>query len=512
MSASIWNPNSGTIDASLRKLVFLTDFFRTTGEYAAPGDVDNTAAMDAAEAYLATLGGGVIYIPYPGEWRMNWVCATNNITISGPGGKGEFDLNCIRPYNTATPAITFGDGVTPIRYCGIYNLHISGTDKTVGALTTATGNAPSALKIAGGVYDFHIDKCVLYNGIQTLSMIPTLEGESISGITVARTHIRNDLVAVSTARAIYLARYENSVTSPDQGYLTAINISDCRVNRGGTGGYILEAAVLGDRGITIAIADSYFDCKPDCGVKLGVGSQIICQNFQLDPGTTAASIIEVSETSLNISRYIVGGMRHGGQKLKNSVGTTIDLPSEADTFSYKAAMQSPYLFGPVTWAAPNDPYGVTSGVYEDMATVTGPLLTYGGAGRGVETANGARWVFGHLSEEITLSTVGTTTNSVTSLLPANAIIESVVWRVTQAITTAANFSIGDPTTGARFASASIGLTLGSTGVGLVHVDQTGAAGPRQTLANNLRVTCNVNPGAGKIRATVFYRSLRAPQS
>jgi polygalacturonase len=52
------------------------------------GSSDNTAAMNAAADALHAIGGGVILIPYVGEWRMNWVCLYDNITVQGVGGGG----------------------------------------------------------------------------------------------------------------------------------------------------------------------------------------------------------------------------------------------------------------------------------------------------------------------------------------------------------------------------------------------------------------------------------------
>lgn len=128
------------------------------------------------------------------------------------------------------------------------------------------------------------------------------------------------------------------------------------------------------------------------------------------------------------------------------------------------------------------------------------------------TANGAQWVIGQASELLTLSTVGTTTDTVANLLPANAIIESVVARVTTTITTATNWELGDATTPGRFSAPNSTLVAGTTQVGLVHVDQTGAAGPRQTAAAKVRVTVTGTPAGGVIRITVFYRQFVAPTS
>lgn len=130
----------------------------------------------------------------------------------------------------------------------------------------------------------------------------------------------------------------------------------------------------------------------------------------------------------------------------------------------------------------------------------------------VNTANGAYWAHGSSSELLTLSTVGTTTDTSGNLLPANSIIESVVARVTTTITTATDWKLGDATTAGRFNPAVATLTSGTTAVGLTHVDQTGAAGPIQSAAAKVRVTTTGTPGAGAIRITVFYRTFVAPTS
>lgn len=120
-----------------------------------------------------------------------------------------------------------------------------------------------------------------------------------------------------------------------------------------------------------------------------------------------------------------------------------------------------------------------------------------------------------ITELITLNTGAATTDSAANLLPANSIILGVVWRVTTTITTAVNYSIGDPTTAARFVSANTGVAATSTGVGFLQLDgavATSAAGPTQTAAAKLRITCNATPGAGVVRVVVFYRLFNPPTS
>lgn len=129
-------------------------------------------------------------------------------------------------------------------------------------------------------------------------------------------------------------------------------------------------------------------------------------------------------------------------------------------------------------------------------------------------ASGGVWERTSATALITLTTSGTTTDSA-SIIPADSIVEAVTYRVTTAITTAASFSIGDTTTATRFVSGATGLTLGSTGVGLRHwlgSVSTDAAGPVFTAASVIRITTNVNPGAGAIRVQVWYRIFTAQTS
>lgn len=140
-----------------------------------------------------------------------------------------------------------------------------------------------------------------------------------------------------------------------------------------------------------------------------------------------------------------------------------------------------------------------------------------GTGRGTRLfgANGAYWFEAYAMELITLSTSGTTTDSSANLLPANSIIQGVTCRVTTTITTATDWSVGDPTTAARFSSANATLTSGTTSVGLNHHAgsvSTDAAGPTQATAAKLRITTTGTPGAGAVRCTVFYSQFSPPTS
>lgn len=179
---------------------------------------------------------------------------------------------------------------------------------------------------------------------------------------------------------------------------------------------------------------------------------------------------------------------------------------------------------------PGTPYTSGSPVtYQDFELIRGDFdnhearilaveadLTAGFVAHKVEDTHGGYWQRGVVEEEITLNTGGATTDSSANLLPAGAIIEAVCARVTTTITTATNWAVGDATTSARFSSANATLTAGTTSVGLNHQKggvSTDAAGPTQAAAAKVRITTTgSNPGAGKIRVSVFYSLFVAPTS
>jgi hypothetical protein len=125
---------------------------------------------------------------------------------------------------------------------------------------------------------------------------------------------------------------------------------------------------------------------------------------------------------------------------------------------------------------------------------------------------GALWTRGRSEELITLSTIGTTTDSSANLLPANSIIEAVLARIVTTIATATDWKVGDPTQATRFIAVNATLTSGTTAIGLLHADPTVATanlGPVQTSAAKVRITTTGTPSAGAIRITTFYRTFIA---
>jgi hypothetical protein len=263
------------------------------------------------------------------------------------------------------------------------------------------------------------------------------------------------------------------------------------------------------------------------GDKLMVGTDTT--KYRTISGTPAAtSVVVTSAVTVSAHDYLVN--------LAADTGTTTPLYDGSGVSTARRIYQDMDLAGTTITNAQvtADAQGVYSYWYDDgleiwelvrntagtpVAVIPGirdiandPII-YGDTS--ITTANGGVWKLGHLSENLTLSTSGTTTNTSASLLPANSIIEAVVAYVTTGITVATDWKLGDSTQAARFTAAQTGLIAGSTVVGLNHVDPTVATanlGPVQTSAATVRVTTTGTPGAGAIRITSFFRSFTAPTS
>lgn len=206
--------------------------------------------------------------------------------------------------------------------------------------------------------------------------------------------------------------------------------------------------------------------------------------------------------------------------------------------AYSSAVESLGVVATETWAGSSNGRAITlSSVANGAATATermrigqdgkvgigtaAPAYTLDVAGATNSTSRvitastgGALWTQGSWTESITLSTGGTTTDS-TNDLPAGSLIMPVGCRVTTGISTATAWSVGDPTTAARFLSTGSALTAGTTAVGLNHwkgAVASDAAGPTQSSTAKLRITTTGTPTGGVVECTVFYSTFAAPTS
>jgi hypothetical protein len=101
---------------------------------------------------------------------------------------------------------------------------------------------------------------------------------------------------------------------------------------------------------------------------------------------------------------------------------------------------------------------------------------------------------------------GASTSTGLNCLPANSVIDMVVYRITTTITTAASFTIGDGGSATRYCGTQSTLTAGTTGL-------CSAAGYYlNASAGAIVVTPNTSPGAGAIRLIVYYHTWAPPTS
>lgn len=173
--------------------------------------------------------------------------------------------------------------------------------------------------------------------------------------------------------------------------------------------------------------------------------------------------------------------------------------------------------GSVTVAQISTNAGLTCGtITSNGMSAAGSINVLNGNSYNMQSSNAAAQKFGQISEEITLSTGGVTTDSAANLLPADALIDAVTAYITQTISggsTPTTWSAGDAATPARFISTGNALTATTAVVGMNQMKggvSTDAAGPTQATAAHVRITLDQIPGQGKVRVTVFYRQFTAP--
>lgn len=111
-----------------------------------------------------------------------------------------------------------------------------------------------------------------------------------------------------------------------------------------------------------------------------------------------------------------------------------------------------------------------------------------------------------LTELTTIAAAATTDTTIQ--MPAGAIILSVTVRVTTAIPTATNFTVGDSGSAARFSTAAVSSALNSTDAGT----KAGAYYNASALA--VRITPDATPAAntGRVRVTINYLLATPPTS
>lgn len=214
-----------------------------------------------------------------------------------------------------------------------------------------------------------------------------------------------------------------------------------------------------------------------------------------------------------------GAYSYNVYRCQTSCTTSDGAPNPSATYWYRVCEHVGGLACSDTAASPaQTPVPQVDGTGATIANKNGVYAPIAQAG--TVSTGGAAQVFGSAENGTTdpceanygvttVSTGSTTTNTELNCLPANAIIDAVVYRITATITAASSFTIGDAGPPNRFCTKQSKLTAGTTGICLA---QSGSSASIQNVASAVRVTTNAVPSAGAIRMIVYYHTWIPPTS
>lgn len=300
-----------------------------------------------------------------------------------------------------------------------------------------------------------------------------------------------------------VAGVQNAIVGA-QSFLNATGISQCAGL-----GYGIGATLLTGTNITLIGNLAYANNGLDHATAIGADSVVAVSN--------SVVLGRAADTVYSPGKQVIGYDPGGSETLRVGGSTRVAhlLLTSASADIYNVNVSGGGTIQGIRFYSNGDQYqGVKAAGSWRVYNGTTLFLSASDTTLGIcGTPNGAMWQQGVASELLTLNTGGLTTDTSANLLPANSIIEAVVCRITTALTVTTNWAVGDATISNRFSSANSTLTLGTTSIGLNHVDQMGTSGPKQISAAKVRITCTgSNPGAGAIRITVFYRTFTPPTS
>lgn len=318
------------------------------------------------------------------------------------------------------------------------------------------------------------------------------------------------------------------------------------ITSNGTGVYFPSAVATGTSGENMNIVASAIQNNSGVGLKIGTGLQVnfnvVGTSFNFNGSWGIQNGTATSQNSVNLTGcyitaesywlqnygylnangcYVSGGQTGRGGYLidnQNRNNFTVSGGQWFNSNKNSVPMMNPSSAGSI-WLGvlatqvSGNPLAPAVGVFDRFGNV-------GGLGAYFQSLRHSDPSFGSFQQDqpaacetsygiTTLNTGGTTTNTGQNCLPANAVIDAVVYRITTTITKAANFTIGDGSAANRFCTTQSKLTPGTTGVCLNH---SGTSAQVQGSAAAVRVTTNAHPGAGAMRLIVYYHSWTAPTS
>lgn len=380
------------------------------------------------------------------------------------------------------------------------------TSSTTGSIKTAGGLGVAKAIYVGEVGNFAgqlVAAATTESTSSTTGSIKTAGGLGVAkalnvGSATASTSISTGSVVtaggVGVAKALYVGENGNFA-----GQLVAAATTQSTTP--------LTGAFICSGGIGVA-KDAYFASSLNL-VSTNLASLGICQiSEEITLSTSAvntdstANLLPANSLLLGVTGRVTTAITGGSNAVGTITMTGIAIADEtfvidSQTFTWKASRA---LAGEVTIgvSAAEAVTNIVTAVTADLATVTAAdgtgdtvVVTAVAGGTG-----GNSIVFTEASTNMAVDGTGT-------LGGTSAGADTTTW------------AMADTATAARFASANSTLTTSGNSVGLNHwkgAVSTDAAGPTQASAAKLRITVDVPPDAGKVRATVFYIPLVAPTS
>lgn len=341
----------------------------TVEQYLAPGDdptdpaFDSTAAIQAAIAYVASIGGGFVDLESANGYYANPVITGNNVWLRWlNSGKASLLGGALRPFDGTKATLTIGDGTTLTRNCGLINPNISGV-KIGGNYAAAADNCPAALDIKGNVSHLEIHHPDIYGGLVTVRAIPSSTKEIVA-VKVFGGSVRNDITDSTDARTV-LAEYVNS-----DGYFNDFVWFGTKVN-GPAQGAISEH--IG--GALFEAHGCYLDMYPGASCLFTDGGAFLFHGCNLDPHGLDEIIIRTDDATTSLNRVGQGDFRHGPQKWQNGSATVFDIPDQANFSAYRGALEECWYNGSLYFGRSTDRYSTTERL--SPRTDTGPMDLFG---------------------------------------------------------------------------------------------------------------------------------------
>jgi hypothetical protein len=348
-------------------------------------------------------------------------------------------------------------GGNPITGC-MFSHHQIRNDNTPNAISAINIGTPTApvitVSTVSAANPFAVNMLITYNGVGGMTQINELVGRvtaigGASGAWTATTDTNCTGFSAFTAggntnnanmRSIWGRRNDSSVAG---NYFTNVHITHGHVNGPpgscstvGRGSYLLELDGTNSPGMTLGVAESYFDIK-GCTTPAGTNAcggvllrtsneSLAIWNVNFDPSATGVVVLESNSATQDLSQLVTGLLIADNQYYKSTASSILIAVGSQTTFN-KPLMRDPYisLSAGLTLGNALDPYGnkaADAGAPLPVINEDGPLgpITLSNAdwsvktiSKGLRVAEGTNGRQG-LSASMVAGAVTVTTTAVTA--------------------------------------------------------------------------------------------------